>query len=700
MERIKSYFQILPRRTREHNPLHLLALDIFPLHNSADFIQSTSGPEPRYNVDVSREYLGMKNDLVVSFEQLGPNEKYLVNFIMNNPLNLLYLIGGIGVGKSRFCNYFKDLLYKSFVSRNLDNEREPLLFFFDIFEERELFQNLKTPNQFKSAFIDYFSHKIIGEVQRRKYFSIEEEVIDIWETMLNPNQFLTATNSLIDYTRARIHEEDANYEATARTDAQVRRAITNKRKSIRVEILGDERYCLPYLAMLMKYIDKKVFYGTRSSIFIIVDNIDQEPPELTKQIKDLLRQFTIISGIKTIISSRQTTWRQTLLDGLQETPAQVAYTGPEPLQILKTRLEDFEKHPDLYREHFADDSFEKIYDRVAALKELVFSSKIFSSHFRALCGNSIRKALLLGHNLICNSLYDLSQIGFKEKTINESRIKVADVGIGDVCRAIVVGRDGTYEWTPSHFVDNIFQNHDGRSGKYLLKLRILKAVKHYNEYHGITLDNLFFLMQQGFGYESNALINALNEMKQKEKRLIWSDTVRLEFDRNLLKKYGKSNLYLSSGGRGYESILYKSINYIEEVMMDIRVPNLDVNKEWNYSRLEDRFQLLLLFLDLLSETDIKEVSTFVDNLGATEYENTFGEKELVSRKIFESVKQVLNLLLFSGREVEKSKPTNDFNMFRQEHLAKYDDKIVFLSNAEMKVFGSGKKQTVKSFQTA
>jgi hypothetical protein len=681
MIKIKELFISLPRSIQNNNPLYLLAQEILPLNQSKGFILSTEKPQPRYGISINEQYLDMKNDLIPNFEQLGPNEKYLINSIMFNEKNLLYLIGGIGVGKTSFCYLFKNLLQNSFKMRTTNVNEEPLVFLFDIFQERGLFENLQKPDEFRNAFINYFSNKIIGEIQRRGCFNIDKEVSDIWDNILdNKNEKdITSSISVLDFMRSQLHENDVSNFIGAIKSSDDNKHILEKRKQIRKNILKDESFSLSYIAILLHYIKNYYHLHRNLDIYIIIDNIDPEPPALIRQMNDSLRRFASLSGIKTIICTRQTTWNQTISYDVQDIPAEIAYTGPDPIQILERRLLSFEEKPDAYKDHFDEKSFEEITSRINELRLLSFKNEIFCKHLKALCGNSIRKAILLGHNLICNSLYDLLKIDKKEKIINGVKAEVVNLGVGDLCRAVVVGRTGTYEWRQSDFVENLFQvYHNKNSSKYLMKLRLLKAIKNYNANNGITLNNLMYFMKMGFRYDESTIVHALNELKQKEKRLIWSDTVRYDFDDNLLENYGRSYLHLSSAGQGYVDTLFGSFNYIEEVMMDTFVNAEKFGKKWNYNIFQDRLNLLYLFLDLVSETDVNEVKTFIGNLGIKEYEAAFGEKELISKNIFESVKHVVELLLRSWQ-------LSDVNFIR-EHLLKYDTRIMFLDDHEKKIF--------------
>lgn len=677
MNKIKKLFSTLPPHVQNNNPLYLLAQDILSLEPSKGFILSTKDPEDRYNIAVNKAYLNMKNDYIVDFENLGPNEKYLINFIMFNKRNLLYLIGGIGVGKTSFCYFLKDILQKSFQLHNPTANEEPLVFLFDLFEERSLFVNLKSPDEFKNAFINYFSNKIIGEIQRRQCFSVDMEVLEIWESILDTNKKNIISSSVIDLIRTQLHKNNVSKVKGSVMNSDENKEILLKRKQIRNNILEDERFSLSYIAILLNYV--KNYYQLRRNIdiFIIIDNIDPEPPELIRQMNDALRRFASISGIKTLICARQTTWNQTISYDCQDIPSQVAYTGPDPIQILESKLLSFEKQSSM-KEHYDEKSFKDIYSRIIELWRLSFANDRFCTHFKAFCGNSIRKSLLLGQNLICNSLYDLAKIEKKEKVINNKIFQLIDLKMGDLCRAVVVGRTGTYEWRHDDFVENIFQVYENlRDSRPLMKLRLLKAIKNYDAIRGITLNNLFFIMKEGFQYDHSTTVDALNELKHKEKRLIWSDTVRYKFENDLLEKHGRSFLYLSSAGRGYEDILFKSMNYIEEVMMDTYA-NIDrLGTNWNYNNLEDRFNLLYWFLDLLAETDVKEVKTFIGNLGIEEYEAAFGETNLITINMFKSVRDVLFSVLRYRSGNEK---------YQDEHLDKYDAKITLLENTDRLLF--------------
>jgi hypothetical protein len=669
-KKLKELCSLFPKQTRIQSSLDNVATKLFHAVRYRQYIQSTITPERRYGVDVDKSLLKHHNEYLEDFDtKYGPNEQYLINKTLYSPYTLIYIIGGIGVGKTSFTHFLITAVMKELRHvGNLDQTRCPCPIYVDFLEAgQESFLN-KSPEEVQEIFSVILCDRIENELSTKNYFNLEQEVGTVWEHIIANEGSGYQKNPALSYIITRIREEEAGSDELISSYTET----IGKRKKIRREIKEGKNLRRLYLSALLKYI-KSTFYENHPGCFLlIVDNIDREPILVQQAVKLILKPFSRTSGIRTIVTARQTTFFQTLYDdGLSEPIDQVPYCGPTPLSILVGRINEFLSNPEEYKDFYTPDALPSLIKGVQHIRDEFLRRDAFTSFFLAFTGRSVRKALLLGQNLIHNSVYDPYEIG---KDINNSSLSQRDIH-----RAIIVGPNITYTWTEGGLIENVFQVHDPAGDSYFVKLRILRILLKQMDL-GIKIKTLIFALS-GFDYRMDEILDAINEMLKKPKRLIWSDSVR-EFDSiEDMLKHGNSHLFISSIGEGYAKYLYKDVAYIQEVMLDTEVDPSDFGRGWDYGRMEDRLRLISSFCDMLFSHDKIEVQNFIGKKSTDDYVKYFGTRTLISKEILESVQHgVLPLLQFVHTHSNKYNPF--FEEFMESQKKFYVDRLITASRLE------------------
>lgn len=673
---LKELCSTFPKTAVKQSPLDNVAAQMFNPDSGLRYISSKTDPQERYGIPVDHSSLKHHNEIIPGFAELGPNEKYLINKIVYSPRNLLYVVGGVGVGKTRFIRYLMGEILPCLSSLNDGFKKYGACpIYFDFLDNGTALPTFQDSASIRSAFLDTFCDRIESELITHAFFDLEHEVGTVWDDLINDSvdnyRKSTALNFIISQLRA--SEADRSY---LLKDYE---ATISKRKVIRKKVMSDSGRRLSYLGLLVKYVRDRYFEANPAALLIIVDNVDREPSLVQQQVKLILKPFANICGGRTIFTARQTTYYQQFDDGASDPVDAVAYCGPGPLDILRTRFDHFLDSYESYSAFYDPDSLLELVAGISHVSSISFGNESFQTLFTSLCGRSVRKSLLLAQRLINNSVYDPGRhsAGYSEP----------EIGIGHVLRALVVGSDDIFRTTSNNLIDNIFLVGSRPGVSYLLKPRILKLLAVYNN-QGLTVKRLVDAIN-GFGYAIDAICDAVNELLGTQKRLLWSDAVRDGFsDEKDFVTYGPTKLHISTAGQGYIEHLCCNIDYVQEVMLDTPVESDDFGSHWKYDQIEDRFELLQKFIVMLSRVDMDETEYFVSTRGADAYKEYFGVPELLSKKMISEVRNRVERILYAVEDSPRSsnRRRQQIRDFRIRQLAQYDDRLLLLRNAEDVLF--------------
>lgn len=639
------------------------------------------------NVIETISALDYKNEDLPTFSDLGPNEKYLVHKIFYSPYNLIYVVGGIGVGKTTFSKYFISKLLPDFEHKEThDKTNCPCVVYLDL---RALFKTEDESNDNRIAqnnFKKVLSLNIHAKISEKNYFNINEEVETVWNHLLYERNHDQNRNLALYTIRTALRE----YELEEITP-EIKLHIIAKRKEVRRAIL-DSEYCLDYFAALLQYIKSRYYDGHTPCFLIIIDNVDRVEVPVQRSIEDVIYSFTQICDVKVIYTVRQSTYHQGTIDDFSGLIDSAPYYGAVPLEVIYSRLDNFISKGAIFekcRRFYTEDGLNDLAEKLRVIKDKVLRGKDearFTVFFNSLCGHSVRKGLMLAQNLIYNSVYDpLKIVTSRDGTAQSADQK--NLRMGDIIRALIVGINETYTYNSAGVVENIFQTQGEPKVSLLIKLRILKALQHRGS-DGLKVDRLRRFLNY-FGYSIDLIIASLNEMLSTEKRLIWTDTAPTFFtnEEDLIQKKSHAVLFLNSIGEGYITFLYNNVDYIQEVMLDTYVDVADFGSiNWNYNNLVHRFTLVLRFCEHLLKEDVKEVGEFVYKATLNEYERAFGERSLISREILERVSKDVNVILEFVSKNSKGDYNAEIVEFASAQYGAYESKIKEARELEKSLF--------------
>jgi hypothetical protein len=674
MIRIKEITKNLPKPILQHKALKAVASKIFSLALDQPFVQSISEPEGRYGISLVRKYAHHHNTLVPDFQKFGPNEKYLINTILFADSTTLLIVGGIGVGKTRFMRYYVEQVLPTILHKHTQKKQYcPFVIYFDFLELITTARISEDTKTIISDFLQAFCNRVEAEIASNSFFDLEHEVIDVWEELIKKYSRDYRKNDAISFIISKVRDQDAE-KSKLEKEYDV---VLQKRKDILTELKGNPDRHLTYLSTLIHYISEKYFDDHKNCILAIIDNLDRESSIVQDQIKNIIKPFARTSNIRTIMTIRQTTYYQRFDDGFSSPIEKVAYCGPSPLDIVIGRLTLFSNSSSEYTDVYPPDEFNFLVEGAKRIRDYYLTNERICNLFRSLCGNNVRKGLMYAVNLIDNSTFDPYQLGFQTVSLPQS------ISPTDVYRAIIVGTDPVYTWTVEGLLDNPFQVNGHKPGSHFIKLRILRAlIVHENE--GMSVNRLLDILLE-FKYPSELVLDAINQMKDEYKRLLWSDTVRDNFDNcDELVWYGNTILYISSAGKGYINYLFKSLEFVQEMMLDTYVKHTEFPPNLSYKTIEERFQLVFQFLKYLQECENEELkrSTFT----VDEYEDAFNGCILFSRQMLEGIKDSITKIYDYRIQYADQNQKRSITVLKDEFIDNFDSEINICMNIERAVF--------------
>lgn len=677
---LKDLCSTFPKTSIHQSPLDNVAATVFDTSTEYRYIHSVYPPEERYGIHVNQSLVqNHHNYIVPNFINYGPNEQYLINKILYSPCNLIYIIGGIGVGKTRFTHFLINEVLPGIIEQNGSLQKNgPCSIYYDFLEDGNVLPVPDDSSSIRAAFLDSFCDRIEAELYAHNFFDLDDEVGLIWDELLEEYKNDHKKHVALSFIISQLRNDGAERKELVENYS----LAIEKRKNIRQKIISDQGRRVSYLALLLKYARQKFFNSNPAGLLLIIDNVDRESSLVQQEVKRVIKPFARVSGARTVVNARQTTFYQQFNDDGSSDPVDVIpYCGASPYEILKERIDDFLADNKSYQDFYNPNILPYLIDGIKYIRENLIITESFKNLFSNLCGRSVRKGLILGQNLINNSVYDPSKIHDHHPNPQDG----INVKIGDVLRALLVGTDAIFRTSPNHVTDNIFEVGSYPGNSYLLKLRILKLIYCSGDL-GVNIKRLISNMC-GFGFSLEMICSAVNELKNENKRLLWSDAVRMNFKEEDFVNYGPTHLFLSSSGMSYIESLFTNIDYIQEVMLDTRVEASSFGQGWRYDVLEDRFELILKFLTMLSLFDQEEVELFIAENGEEEYYSCFGSKDLITKIMFCKVKDRVDKILSSVVKNQKRGSRKDWlRDFRARHLGIYEDRIITLKNFEDQIF--------------
>ncbi|WP_447600337.1 hypothetical protein [Nitrospira sp. Nam80] len=612
-------------------------VSVFNHKPEGKYCHSSATPQDRFNIPFDKRHFdAYRADLVKDFSSYGPNEQYLLTKILFSKVNLLLIVGSMGTGKTRFRHFLIDEVLKRVAHPSeVESAMCPFVAVVDFLDITWL-ERATRPDEVLDRVSTILCDRIEAAITDRGFFTLDQEVTEVWEAMLKNAAREDGQNEAVDRLRTLLRDRDAlpaNIMALSRQQFQ---ELLHIRKSIRTVLLDNKTHRRAYWAAALRYVKEKFFANHENCCMLFVDNIDAAPLLAQQAVKVMMKPFARASKMRTIITLRQTTYYQHFDDRVSEPIDVVAHCGPSPLDIVLSRMMDCAEDIDKHSEGLSHQAVTQLAHSIPSLVSKVRSSDRIREMMENLCGYNIRKALILAQNLVDNSCYDV---------LNDD---IASIKHSDILRALFVGNNEAYQWTNGSIMENIFQVQAEPDPNYLIKLRILALLCNHSD-TGMALGRLRDILA-GFGYSLELLREALNELLVEIKELVWSDRDLMFETAEQFASANGSLLFVGQIGRGYRHYVYKQIDYVQEVMLDTYIKD-HLGVAWDYGKLEQRFRLVSLFTEKIVEMDIAEVKTFLNCAGVESYRKWFGKETLLSLDIAHSIRDsVRNIMSPKSRD--------------------------------------------------
>ncbi|MEI9951910.1 MAG: hypothetical protein WDO74_23735 [Pseudomonadota bacterium] len=620
--RLKEILRGLPHPGPRDFAMDGVCTSIFGTKSSNHYLQSSQQPTNRNGISVDPRFVGMRNDRVPDFDKLGPGEQYVINKILSPVPGVIYIVGGIGIGKTKFLKYFEeDVLKKIKPHGNVT----PFLVHIDCEQLADSVYVGDDHEAILAALTLFLKEEILARIRSTRLFSPEVEVTDIWNALQNVNENAAASEKNHAITVLANELDRKSLYPVERYSGSAEQLLAERLK-LRGEILNSTAYALSYLGAVLAHM-KRTYYVEDPDLLILgLDNLDMHNPLVQQVIRRAILPLELHSRIRIVIAARPRTDAQIfhrLRFAGQVTCDRVPYNGASPRDVLVYRLDNFLAAPASFLSHVASASHQPIIELIGRInRDLRQPSSRLARMVEALSGSSVRKALLFGQRLICNSIYATGE----------------SLTTRSLLRALYCSCDQTFEGKEGQIVDNVFQSFQEPAGTALLKLKALRAVQ---EFEDISLGDVTqFLENQNFTVRG--IRQGLNELVNPHTALLWSDTFSIMPQDENLNLFRHSKLFISDGGRAYLKELSHSLDYIQEVMVDCVVDHEDLGTGWDYSKTGDRLELIRIFVDWLVREEMAQARHAVASRSAVTLE-LLGRKMMCSSIVSELRESLLSI---------------------------------------------------------
>lgn len=620
------------------------------------YCKSVDPPERRYGISPKKPQASVEIALpegAVWYD--GPNERYLIDKIINTPALTLSIVGGIGSGKTTFAQLFVQRcaeLRCAACSEPGCGGEEPIQVLVDFgpvanesitakrtrlesgpgsqYDAIYQYDETAIRKRVSEYFLEAISHRVEG-----RFYSLEEEVTEVWDAIFDRKlNAKTERGGVFGLIHGELHQLGAlDYHKGENLQLAIK-----QRSEVRATTLKTLDRKLEYFAEFLGHIRREVYGGLQKCCIVIIDNVDGLPAFAQQILVQTLRPFFSISKVRGVIVLRTTTFRKTIEDAFQEVSDKTPYCGPDPVRVTIYRIERFLENPDDYlREKYEREAKAELMSFFSHLKDVLQNSELVRSHLKALSGFSIRKALVLAQSFLINHHYE---------PLNHNRELLAH----RIVRSLVCQGAPKFSWEPRGVVDNLFWVYGSSGRPYLLKTRLLRMIRQEEirrtESVGVLIRDVISHLS-AFGYSQTDIANAICEMELSSKRLVWSDsTISFELSSSIVTDSGAS-LFLSQAGRGYVDLLFKSRHYIGAVLTDVPVEEGKGPGNFDSWDVFQATSAVFQFIVYLNEIEVNERDRFLasfesddpDSSAVRRYEHHNGTKKLLSHEIAESCLQ-------------------------------------------------------------
>lgn len=401
---------------------------------------------------------------IIPLTNVGDNEFYLLDKIMNPKIHTIIIRGGLGSGKTStikfLTNHIKDeLSCPNCKEKSACKINKAFSIYFDLSIATV---DRKKPNAALMGIYQGFYKRLNDYVYH--YFGDENYIVG-FEKYLNSTSPVDENNKrwIAGYSaiKHRINDDDNKEWSSLTSRSKVKEIIeyverNNKGIESRIESLFD-----------LLIVIRDLYPGLFGCLFIVIDNIDGLPSETQVAASSFFARLASRADIKIIIPVRHST-KSTIIAGNGEITYSVYdHIPPNVCDIIQKRLKHFiDNRNDYNIANWSNNFKQRFIYRVEHVLNLLSGSNRLKDAIKSLSGQSMRRGLSLAERLFLNNVFKYDE----NNTVEDSYIN-----------ALLVDKNEKAEIAyDDALVSNIFCDFSNQHNS-LICIRILKILLIFKE---------------------------------------------------------------------------------------------------------------------------------------------------------------------------------------------------------------------------
>jgi hypothetical protein len=567
-------------------------------------------------------------DLPDGTPDLGEYEVKILGKLLSPQRPLLVIVGPMGSGKTTLKDFAAlSLLKNRKHCSNCNPPKDRLIAHID-FNEHISLNDLKPNDLNKQVFI-LLCEEMQSRLNIAQIITPEMEYLDFWKVEIE--EFKQQKSSSLAFRKIISQTSD---QSILNFELKTPESI-DRRQRLFYKIKKNSECYLDYLIRLWKYIIQKKYCRVQGCGIILFDNLDRVHPTVQRKVIDIIHTHAKIGGPTFLVLVRPETFDNNGLGtGIIDVEDQ---KGPSPFEIIKKRLDEFCKNPEVFfdsKTGLPKEQFDLISQYICRVRKTIHSDsyQVFQKFIESTCGQSIRIGYLIAQNLFYANLAEMQ---------NEK------ISVYDLVRLCIRGDTPQLKWNPARTTEHLFRVSSLSSDGLLIKPRILRYLGRSNRDRRKLGEISSVLM--GFNYDNTLITSAINDLMQISHQLVRSNGFDYYDTKNELLTSGH-NIRITDIGKRYSDYLMCNLDYVQETMLDTFVDGDHFPLQIGFGYIADKFRLIYYFLDEIRAVDRKETEQFVEKWGDKGYKDAFGD-HLISldmiHGIYPSILRVLRALSHS-----------------------------------------------------
>lgn len=573
-------------------------------------------------------------ELLPHFRELSHYEKYLMGKIFASKRHILFIEDCVGAGKTTTINYIR----KRIISTNccdckmngkcIQTKKVKRIAFdhnkFNVLDETKA----------RATLLRTLIIEIKNGINETCRISDEEEYVDFWMQQLIEYEEKSTPSSSFLYIASKLEDK---YPDLLR-DKSLFDVSQNKEILRQIEKDSDQSIILDYLLRKWGFIIKKKYNNFPGCSFIWIDNIDKASIVTQSLLVNLLTDCAVDPGPRIIVTIRPETYAR--LGFLKSDNGSnvfdfIDHVTPAPSIVVFDRMKKFIDNPDSYydaNDGINKENFSNMKEFIISIFNVICKNGVEGEYFKLLdlfSGNSKRIALLCAQKLLF-----ISNEEFMRMKSNENNI----------IRTALINQSKNQKETRNFYdpIANILDVKEAAEGRCLIKLRILTLLE--NSHGELTLGTIINTISHFYENGMELIRNAINEMINIYCQLITTNGPERFNDIESLLNSTAILIRITIIGQNYLNVISQNIAYLQEIMLDCRMPELWVSHEVNISDIYSKFLLLNDFLAKIKYYDEIETTKFIHEKSVEIYKEKFGTP-MINTKIYRGISRNFMLVL-------------------------------------------------------